>query len=147
MIFHNLLLLSNIFYDVAPLQLRMLAFEFASQNNIKNNFKKKLAGKNWFYGFMARHAEVSLRKPESLSVAKIKGFNRAAVRVIRKLGRIFTAHRFSPSHIVNMDETGFSKVQTPGKVLAKKGQKTGGQSDQCRTRRACYLAQCYLAQI
>lgn len=126
MMVQNLLQLSGMYYGVASLQLRRLAFDFASQNNIKNNFNKKtkLAGKSWFYSFMARHPEISLRKPEPISVARIKAFNKAAVReYFENLKRVYTAHRFDPSHIVNMDETGFSNVQRPGKVLAQKGER------------------------
>lgn len=36
-------------------------------------------------------------------------------------------HKFGPENIYNLDETGLTSVQTPGKVLAPKGTKQIGQ--------------------
>lgn len=46
---------------------RRLAFEIATKNNIPHNFNKtdKMAGKKWFYGFKARNPQISLRGPQS----------------------------------------------------------------------------------
>ncbi|KAF2886293.1 hypothetical protein ILUMI_19880 [Ignelater luminosus] len=61
--------------------LRRLAFELAERNNLPNNFNKttQTAEKDWLYGFLNRHRNISLRDPEKTSVARAKGFNRTAV--------------------------------------------------------------------
>jgi hypothetical protein len=39
-----------------------------------------MAGKKWFYGFMRCHPELSVRQPESTSIARAKGFNKKQVQ-------------------------------------------------------------------
>ncbi|CAH1974111.1 unnamed protein product [Acanthoscelides obtectus] len=60
---------------------RKLAFELATRNNLKHNFNtdKRMAGKKWYYGFMSRHKEISLRQPEKTSMARAAGFSKARV--------------------------------------------------------------------
>lgn len=38
-----------------------------------------MAGKDWFKSFMKRHPKLSLKKPESLSVVRVKGMNKESV--------------------------------------------------------------------
>ncbi|CAH2097255.1 unnamed protein product [Euphydryas editha] len=40
--------------------------------------------------------------------------------------KLMEKHKFLPKNIYNCDETGISTVQTPGKILATKGQKKVG---------------------
>lgn len=51
------------------------------RHNSPNNFNKetRMAGKGWFYKFMKRHPELSVRQPENTSLTSIKGFNRENV--------------------------------------------------------------------
>ena len=44
-------------FGLSTRDVRSLAFQLATKNNIRNNFnnEKQLAGKNWLSGFMARH--------------------------------------------------------------------------------------------
>ena len=43
-----------------------LAFDLAEVNKVPHNFNKdkKRAGKDWLYGFLKRHKEISLKNPE-----------------------------------------------------------------------------------
>jgi hypothetical protein len=62
--------------------LRKLAYDFLKANpHIKNPFSKKtqLAGKKWYYSFVKRNPELSLRQPQSVSIARSKGFNKENV--------------------------------------------------------------------
>ncbi|CAI6368113.1 unnamed protein product [Macrosiphum euphorbiae] len=52
-------------FGLTLIDLRKIAYQLAIKNNKKNNFsqKKEIAGYDWYRCFMARHPEVSLRKP------------------------------------------------------------------------------------
>ena len=54
--------------------------------------KKKMAGKKWYYSFMRRHPELSLREPENTSLARAQGFNRPRVEALKSLRRGTTPH-------------------------------------------------------
>ena len=118
------------FYGLSPKQLRRMAFDLAEKNNLKHNFSrvKCSAGKDWSQGFLRRHPELSLRSPEPTSIMRATGFNRVQVQKFYGLLRtVMEEHAFQPHRIYNMDETGISSVQKPGKILACKGAKQVGK--------------------
>ncbi|XP_021706464.1 uncharacterized protein LOC110678151 [Aedes aegypti] len=104
---------------------RNLAYQLAERKHIKHRFchETELAGRDWLDGFLKRHPELSLRKPEATSLARLKGFNRSSVgRFFELLTTNNGSCQYPPSRIWNADETGFSTVPTRSvKVLAKKG--------------------------
>ena len=120
--------MANIFYGCTANQIRRVAFEYAENCNLKHNFNKasKMAGRDWLHAFMARN-NISVRKPEATSINRITAFNKTEVRLFYELlGQLMEKHRFIQKNIYNCDETGISTVQTPGKILATKGQKRVG---------------------
>ena len=54
------------FYGLKLSDLRRLAFQIAEANNLKTNFHLniKMAGREWLRGFLERHPQLSLRRPE-----------------------------------------------------------------------------------
>ena len=60
---------------------RKIAFEFAQKMGLKTRFPKdtQMAGKDWLYGFLKRHPDLSIRSPEATSMARAVGFNRPQV--------------------------------------------------------------------
>lgn len=66
------------FFELRVDDLRWLAFDLAEAHNLKHNFNlvARMAGKKWNYAFMRRHPELSLRDPESTSMARVQGFDR-----------------------------------------------------------------------
>lgn len=120
--------MANIFYGCTSNQIRKVAFEYAESLNLKHNFNKssRMAGRDWLKAFMIRN-NISVRKPEPTSINRITAFNRTEVQLFFKLlGELMEKYRFVPKNIYNCDETGVSTVQTPGKILATKGQKRVG---------------------
>lgn len=73
---------ANLYYGLTIKDLKKLAYEFALKIGIKyppqwnNNLS---AGKKWYRGFVTRHSELSLRKPEHTSLYRVKGFCRKNV--------------------------------------------------------------------
>ena len=71
-----------------------------------------LAGWKWYYGFMRRHAELTLTAPENTSMARAQGFNKPRVHAFFDiLGEIYDREQLSPDRLYNMDETSLSTVQ------------------------------------
>ncbi|KAF2887573.1 hypothetical protein ILUMI_18600 [Ignelater luminosus] len=111
--------------------LRRLAFKLAKQNSLPNNFNKTtpMAGKDWPYGFLNRHRNISLKNPEKISIARAKGFNRTAVsKFYDLLNSIYEKNNLSFNNILyNTDETGVSTVPNKqSNVLALRGKKQVG---------------------
>jgi len=116
------------FYGLSLRDLRSLAFQVAEINKFEHPFSKndRMAGKDWALGFVKRRSELSLRSPEATSLARAVGFNRLQV------GKFFTLlnqelGKHKVSQIFNVDESGITTVQKPGKVLAEVGCKQVGR--------------------
>ena len=116
------------FYGLSLRDLRSLAFQLAEINELEHPFSKndRMAGKDWALAFVKRRSELSLRSPEATSLARAVGFNRVQV------GKFFTLlnqelGKHEVSQIFNVDESGITTVQKPGKVLAEVGCKQVGR--------------------
>lgn len=120
----HIMTMESRFYGLTRSSLLKLAYQIAMQNNVKTRFsnEKQAAGKEWLRGFLNRHNEVALRIPEATSLARAAGFNRQRVsQFYELLQKIVVDEKMSACRIYNMDETGFTAVQKPQKVFAKKG--------------------------
>ena len=114
--------LDDMMFGMTAKDLMGIAYEVAVAHGIR-----KSAGKKWYYNFMRRHPDLSLRSPEPTSLACAAGFNREAVyNFFDLLEKLIDEHNFTPAKIYNVDETGHSTVQTPSKVLSTKGKRQVG---------------------
>jgi len=103
--------LSELFFGITKEQLCKLAYELAWKNGLQHPFNKykRAAGDDWFHGFMSRNPILTLRKPESTSIARVMGFRRSEVnRFFDNLKQVYEREKFDPSCIFNVDETGMS---------------------------------------
>ncbi|XP_069684802.1 uncharacterized protein [Periplaneta americana] len=126
---NQLKVLANLFYGLTPNNVKHAAFQFAEGNKIEHPFSKetKMAGRYWLEGFLKRNPSLFLRKPEAVSINRIKGFNKEEVsKFYTNLEDVFLKYGFSASHVYNVDETGIGTVQEPETILAPKGQKRVG---------------------
>lgn len=101
-------------FGLTLIQLRQLAFQFAERNGVPNRFnvEKRMAGKDWAIIF-AKKWKLSLRKPESTSIARLIGFNKVSVGLFFDIVcDLYKKHQFRPENIYNADETGVSTVPT-----------------------------------
>ncbi|KAL4092450.1 hypothetical protein QTP88_026951 [Uroleucon formosanum] len=107
--------LAKMFYGLSPIDLRKAAYEFA-------------VVKDWLQAFIKRHPKLSIRKPEATSIARISGFNKAAVQLFfSNLNEVYQKYSFQPDRIYNVDETGISTVPQVTKILGPKGIKQLGK--------------------
>ncbi|KAG5869181.1 hypothetical protein JTB14_023233 [Gonioctena quinquepunctata] len=114
-------------YGLTPRDVRCLAFQLAEKNNITHPFSKvsQAAGKDWFSQFRKMHPNLSVKSPESTSVARARGFNKVVVNTFHGLLKAESIDKQLPAHrIFNVDETSISTV--PGhnsKIVALRGRK------------------------
>jgi len=122
--------MENHLFGLSMQDLRRLVFQFCEKNKIVHPFNKtaEMAGIDWARSFMNRHHNLSIRKPQAMSIARAIGFNR------EKVNRFFTALQgvifdreeliIPDENVYNVDETGLTVCQMPQKIIAQKGKKS-----------------------
>ncbi|KAJ8871670.1 hypothetical protein PR048_027997 [Dryococelus australis] len=76
-----MLAMKNRMYGLTTLDARCLAYQLAERNGIAHNYpnQNKAAGKDCLRVFRLRHPQLSIRFPESTSVAREMEFNKPVV--------------------------------------------------------------------
>lgn len=130
---------------------RSLAYNFATQLGIQHRFNNnnEKAGYDWLQLFLSRHPDISVRKSEGVSLARVQGMDRSEVaEYFSLLKNILEENELinKPSALFNMDETGLQLNNRPGQVLAEKGSKvvhtiTSGEKGETITVIACCNAE------
>ena len=121
--------LQDAMFPITKADLQRLAFQLAERNGLSTAFSKNkgIAGQKWYAGFLKRHPELSLRRPEATSLARADGFNKEAVnKYFRNVNEIVTKHKLDGTKVYNMDETGLNTVQRPSQAVCLKGKKRTG---------------------
>ena len=144
----HIIKLQQMLFGLTTADVKTLAFKVAEQMGINNPFNKQKggAGKDWLRGFLRRHPTISIRSPEATSIGRAVGFNKPSVDKFFDVYRTeLLKDQFTADRVWNVDETGLSAVHTPGKILAKRGQKqvgkiTSGEKGQTMTVVCCVSA-------
>ena len=116
-------------FGLTKRNVRRLAVEIAERCEERHPFRNGIAGEDWMKGFLKRHPEITLRKPEGVSLNRALAFNKEAV------GTFFSVYRqvmhdksFQPFHVWKMDETGVTTVpQSSMRILTGKGRRAVGK--------------------
>ncbi|MPC07467.1 hypothetical protein E2C01_000029 [Portunus trituberculatus] len=113
-------------------KLRKLAYQYAlacKSPCIPSAWEREqCATRDWYYAFMTRHPQLTLKALEGMPIARAVSFNKHSV------GMFFYAYieamekyRISPDRIFNLDESSLSTVMEPLKVACEKGKPVASQ--------------------
>lgn len=121
--------LDDRFHGLNMEQCLKLAWEHAQRNKVQvpdrwNRNSK--ACEDWLDQFM-RRCSLSIRTPEATSLARQSGFKKVvAAEFFKKLSDMMTKYQFGPKDIYNLDETGVTTAQIPGKLISTLGKRQVG---------------------
>ena len=118
------------FYGLTASDIRRLAFQLAIRNGLRHPFSvgKSSAGKKWQRGFLKRHPQLSFRKPQGISAARVKGFTQEnCAAFFDLLEQALQKINLNPARLFNVDETGITTVQHKhSRVLSLRGKRQVG---------------------
>ncbi|XP_074034144.1 uncharacterized protein [Leptinotarsa decemlineata] len=121
-------------YGLTYNQIRVLAIDYASalpECNIPVQWRaNRIAGIEWLKCFMKRNKQkITLRKPESTSLARAIGFNRRSVsEFFENYTSVLTKFNFTPGQIYNIDETEVTTVLKTVRIVSTKDKKQVSQT-------------------
>lgn len=109
-----LIKMSNMFYGLTHKNTRILAYDFAKANRISvpQNWENcGMASEDWMTQFLKRHSKLSLRTPESTSIARSSSFNKTTVSNFFDILHSLLRETGLPGYrIFNLDESGLTTV-------------------------------------
>jgi len=130
-------------------EVRDLAYQYSEKNKL-NAFSSKhnTAGYYWFTGFMQRHPELRIRKPEALSAVRAMSMNTPQVdkwfTEYENLLKKTLGINDNPSHVWNCDESGLVDHFERRKAVGSAGQAcyqiTANERGETTTVLACFNA-------
>ncbi|KAK7171404.1 hypothetical protein R3I93_003875 [Phoxinus phoxinus] len=121
---------ADLYFGLCPKEVRRFAYQLATHYGCKfpEQWREtSKAGADWFSGFMKRNPSLSIRRPQATSLPRASSFNQVNVgKFFDNLSKVLEKHKFSPQNIWNVDETGVTTVQTPDRIVARRGEKQVG---------------------
>lgn len=73
-------------YGLRPQCVRKIVYQYCVENNIPHTFsgEDKSAGKKWLRLFLMRNPDLSIRKPEGMSIQRAQGYNKGKYKFLSK---------------------------------------------------------------
>ena len=125
--------ITEMFYGLPTTEFRRLVYCYAvacGSTAIPSAWEEEqMSTRDWYYAFIARHPELTLKIPEGMSIARAVAFNRVSVNIFfSAYTEAMKKYQFTPDRIFNLDETSLFTVLKPVKVVCKRGQPVVSQS-------------------
>lgn len=115
-------------FGVSKSQLKAKTGRLVKDLKLKTSFKNNKPGDDWFLALKRRHPDVTMKKPQKLSVTRAKAMNREKVgKYFELLKSILDEFQLQPEHIWNCDETNMQLEHTPASVVGRKGKRVPGR--------------------
>lgn len=116
---------SDIYFGLTPADVRRFAYLYAVACNRKIPEKwvdTQMAGVDWFSKFLKRHSSLSIRTPQATSFSRATSFNQTNVALFfENLTKVYNRFNLGPEDVWNVDETGFTTVHKPDRIVARRG--------------------------
>uniref|UniRef100_A0A1X7UEV0 HTH CENPB-type domain-containing protein n=1 Tax=Amphimedon queenslandica TaxID=400682 RepID=A0A1X7UEV0_AMPQE len=119
--------MAEIGYGQCRQQVTVMVTRILDKYKRPNPFPNNIPGKDWWYAFLRRHPEITLRTPQALEACRAKACTPKAISswyIDYEQFLLTNDLRDQPQRIWNCDESGFSLCPKSGKVLAASGTKT-----------------------
>lgn len=110
--------------SIDAVTLRKLAFDIAEKNGLKHPFsaKARRAGKDWCQGFLRRHPELNMRRPDPVPMAQMLGFSEARMRhCFALLMKIYSENAVTPDWLQS-DSAGGETTREPDSAVTSSSQ-------------------------
>jgi hypothetical protein len=121
------LVMEHEYYGLCAKDVKRVAYSLAVRNGARHPFsrEKETEWRKWLKLFLRRHHNLSFRKPQRVSAARIHGFTQENVdNFFSILEPEMVNIKFFPNRIFNLDETGITIVQHKSiKVVCVKGKR------------------------
>ncbi|KAI9562464.1 hypothetical protein GHT06_009897 [Daphnia sinensis] len=111
---------SDIYHGITTTDMRRLAYQYATQEKCIVPLSwsvKKEAGRDWLSGFMRRHQDLSIRKPQATSLSRATSFNKHNVDSFFDNVEVIRSRGIPPSRWFNADD--FTDVPSLGLLVHK----------------------------
>ena len=118
--------MADIGYGRTREQVCLIVKKILDKDGRANPFTDNYPGKDWWYAFLRRHPQLSVRLPESLQLARASSCTPAVLDKWYKEFEEFTKfHNLqeNPQRIWNADESGFPLCPKTSRVIALKNQR------------------------
>ncbi|XP_065642749.1 uncharacterized protein LOC136074370 [Hydra vulgaris] len=116
--------MDSVYYGLSISDIQQIVFRYVEKYNIVHPFNKYngVAGRDFVSGFLKRHPDLLIRKPQGLSLNRINGLNCSSVNIyFKNIEIVLKKYKFEAHQIFYCDESGITTVHEPVKVITKKG--------------------------
>lgn len=111
-------------HDLTMLETRKLANQFGVALRIKvaeNWHNNDITSRDWLYGSMQRDKSLSIRKPETTSLARSTSLNKFNVnKCYLNIAEVLQKYKFEPQRIFSCYESGCSAAKSHQILLQKR---------------------------